>query len=457
MSTSRSRYRRPQAAGLARRLAEPRRFIHVVAGPRQVGKSTLVQQVVEGLAAETRYASADEPTLRGTEWIAQQWEAARLAAGRAGRSGAVLVLDEIQKIPGWSDAVKRLWDEDTRKRVPLKVVLLGSARLLIARGMSESLAGRFELLHLPHWSFAEMRAAFGFGLDEFLYFGGYPGAAPLIGEPERWRRYIADSLIETSVSRDVLLLTRVDKPALLRRLFELACRYSGQILSYTKMLGQLQDAGNTTTLAHYLDLLSGAGLVCGLQKVASDAARSRGSSPKLQVLNTALMTATSGVSFDEARSDREFRGRLTESAVGAHLANAAALRRVRAPLLARAQPRSGLRREVGAPARRGRGQERPHARDPGRSGRLRRSVQTETHAAHRWRRHRARGVPLPSGDTLDRMMPASIRCCPPKRSRIPSASSRAPDAWIRSNATPPSPVARPPRSLRSADGQTVVG
>ena len=324
MSTLRSPYRRPQAAELARRLAEPRRFIQVVAGPRQVGKSTLVQQVVDDLAAEVRYASADEPTLRGAEWIAQQWEAARLTARDSGKAGAVLVLDEIQKIPGWSETVKRLWDEDTRRRVPLKAVLLGSAPLLIARGMSESLAGRFELLHLPHWSFSEMRAAFGFGLEEFLYFGGYPGAAPLIGEPERWRRYIADSLIETSVSRDVLLLTRVDKPALLRRLFDLACRYSGQILSYTKMLGQLQDAGNTTTLAHYLDLLAGAGLVVGLQKVAGDAARSRGSSPKLQVLNTALLSAASGLSFDEARGDREFRGRLAESAVGAHLANAAA-------------------------------------------------------------------------------------------------------------------------------------
>ncbi len=324
MSIPHPPYRRAQAADLARRLAEPRRHIQVVAGPRQVGKSTLVQQVAQDLAGDVRHASADEPTLRGATWIEQQWEAARLAAKRAGRTGAVLVLDEIQKIPGWSETAKRLWDEDTRQRVPLKVVLLGSAPLLIARGMSESLAGRFELLHLPHWSFSEMRTAFGFGLDEFLYFGGYPGAAPLIREPERWRRYILDSLIETSVSRDVLLLTRVDKPALLRRLFDLSCRYSGQILSYTKMLGQLQDAGNTTTLAHYLDLLAGAGLVGGLQKFAGDAARSRGSSPKLQVLNTALLSATSGLSFDEARGDREFWGRLSESAVGAHLANAAA-------------------------------------------------------------------------------------------------------------------------------------
>jgi len=307
---------------LAERLAEPRRFLQVVAGPRQVGKSTLVQQVTGELSLPVRYASADEPTLRGADWISQQWEAARLEA--TGKEGAVLVLDEIQKIPAWSETVKRLWDEDTRKKRPLKVVLLGSAPLLMAQGLTESLAGRFETLRLPHWSLTEMRAAFGWSLEQYLYFGGYPGAAPLVGDPKRWARYIADSLIETSIARDVLLLSRVDKPALLRRLFELACRYSGQVLSYTKMIGQLQDAGNTTTLAHYLDLLAGAGMVCGLAKYAGDAARSRGSSPKLQVLNTALMSVTAGVSPAEARADREFRGRLIESAVGAHLANAAA-------------------------------------------------------------------------------------------------------------------------------------
>ena len=321
MSKSKKPYRRPQADLLASRLAEPRRFLQVVAGPRQVGKSTLVEQVTAALDLPVRYVSADEPTLRAGDWIAQQWEAARLEAGKA---GAVLVLDEIQKIPDWSETVKRLWDEDTRTKRPLKVVLLGSAPLLLAHGLTESLAGRFELLHVPHWSLAEMREAFGWSLEDYLYFGGYPGAAPLANDPPRWTRYVADSLIETSIARDVLLLSRVDKPALLRRLFELGCRYSGQILSYTKMLGQLQDAGNTTTLAHYLDLLAGAGMLCGLQKYAGDAARSRGSSPKLQVLNTALMTALSGLTPDEARADREFRGRLVESAVGAHLANAAA-------------------------------------------------------------------------------------------------------------------------------------
>lgn len=317
MTTLSHPYQRTHVAELVRRLAEPRRFIQVVTGPRQVGKTTLVLQAVAALDVPVRFASADEPTLRGTAWIQQQWDAARL-------EGGVLVLDEVQKVTGWSETVKRLWDEDTRAGRGLRVVLLGSAPLLVQRGLTESLAGRFELLHVGHWSYAEMRAAFGFDLERYLYFGGYPGAAALTGEPDRWRRYVLDSLIETTISRDVLLLTRIDKPALLRRLFELACRYSGQVLSYNKMLGQLQDAGNTTTLAHYLDLLSGAGLVTGLQKYAGDAARSRASSPKLQVLNTALMTALWGQSLEEVRSDGERWGCLVESAVGAHLANAAA-------------------------------------------------------------------------------------------------------------------------------------
>ena len=317
-------YSRPQSKTLRDRLAEPRRFIHAVTGPRQVGKTTLVQAVTEASGLPVRFASADEPTLRGPEWIAQQWDAARLMVRDSGRAGGVLVLDEIQKIPDWSEAAKRLWDEDSRARLPLKVVLLGSAPLLISRGLTESLAGRYEVLHLPHWSYTEMRGAFGWSLDEYVFYGGYPGAAPLIGEPARWSRYVIDSLIETTLARDVLLLSRVDKPALLRRLFQLGCSYSGQVLSFTKMLGQLQDAGNATTLAHYLDLLAGAGMVTGLQKYAGETVRQRGSSPKLQVLNTALMTAPSGLDLRAARADPELWGRLTESAVGAHLANAAA-------------------------------------------------------------------------------------------------------------------------------------
>ncbi len=316
-------YVRPQAAELLRRLREPRHFLQIITGARQVGKTTLITQVAEQSGLAHRFASADEPTLRGPEWIAQQWEAARVASEQDGEEGALLVLDEVQKAPNWAEAVKRLWDEDTRRGRRLKVVLSGSAQLLIGRGLTESLAGRFELLHLPHWSYSEMREAFGWSLEQFLFYGAYPGAVPLVRQPTRWSRYIRDSLIEPMIARDVLLLSRVDKPALLRRLFELGCAYSGQILSYTKMLGQLHDAGNTTTLAHYLELLSGAGVLTGLQKYGSEVAR-RGSSPKLQVLNTALMTAGTRLTLAQARADREFWGRLVETAVGAHLANAAA-------------------------------------------------------------------------------------------------------------------------------------
>ncbi|MFQ5690365.1 MAG: ATP-binding protein [Gemmatimonadota bacterium] len=322
-SKQKTPFRRPQGSILARRLAEERRFLLALTGPRQVGKTTLAWQVAEESGLTARYASADEPTLRGSEWLEQQWEAARLAVRDASRPGAVLVLDEIQKMPGWSETVKRLWDEDTRTKCPLKVMLLGSAPLLVARGLTESLTGRFEVIHLPHWSFGEMRAAFGWTLERYLFCGGYPGAAPLADDPRRWSRYILDSIIETTISRDVLLLSRVDKPALLRRLFHLSCAYSGRILSYNKMLGQLEDAGNTTTLAHYLDLLAGAGMVTGLQKYSGAEVRRRASSPKLQVLNTALFTAPSGLAPEELRGDAELWGRLVESAVGAYLANAA--------------------------------------------------------------------------------------------------------------------------------------
>jgi len=316
-------FKRSYAAILTARLGEPRRFLQVVAGPRQVGKTTLVQQVLADSKLPSVFVSADEPALRDAAWLTAQWERARLAA--TGKQGAVLALDEAQKIPDWSETVKRLWDEDSRARVPLRVILLGPAPWLMQRGLSESLTGRFEILALPHWSLAEMREAFGFSLEQYLYFGGYPGAAPLAADPPRWRRYLLDALVETTIARDVLLLTRVDKPALLRRLFELGCRYSGQVLSYTKMLGHLHDAGNTTTLAHYLDLLAGAGMLTGVPKYSGNAMRQRGSSPKLQVLNTALLTALSGLSPAEARADREFWGRLVESAVGAHLANAVAV------------------------------------------------------------------------------------------------------------------------------------
>lgn len=310
---------------LARRIREPRRFIQVLYGPRQVGKTTAIGQVLEQTDQPSHYASADQPTLRGQTWLEQQWEVGRSLARRR---AAVLVLDEVQKVSDWSEVVKRLWDEDTRTGSKLRVVLLGSSQLLLQRGLSESLAGRFETLRAGHWSFAECADYFGWDLDTFIFYGGYPGAASLIRQPGRWTRYIQDSLIETTISRDILLLTRIDKPALLRRLFALGCEYSGQVLSYQKMLGQLHDAGNTTTLAHYLELLSGVGFLAGLGKFSGGAVRKRGSSPKLQVYNTGLIKAQSRLSLKEARNDGGRWGRLVESAVGAHLLDICADRNI---------------------------------------------------------------------------------------------------------------------------------
>lgn len=322
MSSHKKAFTRPLYDMLLSRLREKRQFIQVLSGPRQVGKTTLARQIGTDLGAPFHYVSADEPTLQDRSWLAQQWDIGR-ALTRQGSvmTPALLVIDEAQKVSGWSETVKRLWDEDTQSGTPLKIMLLGSSPLLVQKGLTESLAGRFEITPVPHWSFSEMQEAFGWTLEQFLFFGGYPGSASLITDEERWRRYIIDALIETTISRDILLLNRVDKPALLRRLFHLACEYSGQILSYQKMTGQLQDAGNTTTLAHYLDLLHGAGLVAGLQKYAGEKVRQRGSSPKLQVLNTALMSALGSVRFADLNKEPEFRGRLVESAIGAHLMN----------------------------------------------------------------------------------------------------------------------------------------
>lgn len=313
------RFKKPIFGSLLKRVQEKRRFIQVLAGPRQVGKTTLARQVMQECRIPAHYVSADEPTLQDRIWLNQQWDIARMKI--SGNKPALLIVDEIQKITRWSETVKRLWDEDTADKIPLRVLLLGSSPLLIQKGLTESLAGRFEIIHITHWDFNEMQSCFGFNLDEYIYYGGYPGAAELIKEPRRWVQYILDSLIETTISRDILLLTRIDKPALLRRLFHLGCEYSGQVMSFQKMLGQLQDAGNTTTLAHYLDLLGGCGLLTGLHKFSGKQHRQRGSSPKLLSLNTALMSALSGLTYKQARSDSQFWGRLTESAIGAHLVN----------------------------------------------------------------------------------------------------------------------------------------
>ena len=312
-------YRRPIYDEILERAHEPRQFIQVLAGPRQVGKTTVSRQVMDAIGIPGHFASADAPDPEDIGWIYTQWAIGRQQAKMGARAGGLLVLDEVQKIRDWSDVVKQLWDEDTASWIPLRVMLLGSAPLLVRQGLSDSLAGRFEVVRVTHWTFAEMRDAFGWDLDTYLFYGGYPGAARLIKSHGRWEEYILDSIVETNLSRDILLLNRVEKPALLRQLFRLACAYSGQVLSYTKMLGTLTDAGNTVTLAHYLELLGGAGMVTGIGKYSGSAIRRRASSPKLLALNTALMTATARMSMAKVRAEPARWGRLVETAVGAHL------------------------------------------------------------------------------------------------------------------------------------------
>lgn len=314
-------FERPHLQQIIKRMEEPRKFIQVIFGPRQVGKTTLVNQMVKKYSFGSLVVSADAIDAYNTYWLEQQWELARIKLTQSGGEEFLLVVDEIQKIDNWSEKVKSLWDQDTKNNLPLKVIVLGSSRLLIQQGLTESLAGRFETTFMSHWSYSEMLAAFGWNEKQYVYFGGYPGAASLISDQQRWKQYVRESLIETSISKDILMLTRVDKPALMKRLFELSCTYSGQILSYNKMLGQLRDAGNTTTLSHYLTLLSTAGLVTGIEKYSSNIIRKKSSSPKFQVYNTALISALSNESFEDALQNPASWGRLIESAVGVHLLN----------------------------------------------------------------------------------------------------------------------------------------
>jgi len=319
MSKNKIMYHRSIFGEFQKRMEEERRFIQVILGPRQVGKTTLILQLLEKIETPSLYLSADNVEGSGEAWIKKHWHTARVRLKSDAEKEFILVIDEIQKIADWSSVVKHLWDEDTVERIPLKVILSGSSRLLVQQGLTESLAGRYEVTYMNHWSFSEMHQAFGWDAERYAWFGGYPGSASLITDEQRWKRYISDALIETSISRDILMLTRVDKPALMRRLFELGCRYSGQELSFTKILGQLQDAGNTVTLSHYLRLLSSAGLLTGLEKYSGSAVRQRSSSPKFIVHNTALLSSLSASTFEEATKQPEKWGRVVESAIGSHL------------------------------------------------------------------------------------------------------------------------------------------
>ena len=318
-------YQREQYNTLYERIAEPRRFIQVVAGPRQVGKSTLVKQVINALTIPYTMESADGGGEANGEWISSVWEGVRQQMLFRGEKEHLLVIDEIHKINNWSEIVKREWDSDTFADRNIKVVILGSSRLLLKKGLTESLMGRFELIRMPHWNYREMREAFGWDINQYIYFGGYPGGATLVGNERRWRGYVTDAIIAPSIEKDVILTSTIYKPTLMRNLFELGCTYSGEELSLNKVLGQLQDAGNVTTLSNYLSILNECHLLGGLQKYASDKARKYNSVPKFQVYNSALLSALNGKSYEQAFTDSKQWGRWVETAVGAYLINNADL------------------------------------------------------------------------------------------------------------------------------------
>lgn len=316
-------FKRKQFNELKLRIEEPRNKIQVVSGPRQVGKSTMVKQVLAETTIPHLLLTADNVPQGNTAWIGEAWNTARSRMKLRKAEEFLLVIDEVHKISNWSEAVKKEWDTDTYTDTNIKVVLLGSSRLLLKDGLTESLAGRYELIRMPHWNYAEMHEAFGIDIDRYIFFGGYPGGVSFMSSEARWRRYVKDSIIEPAIERDILMTKVIYKPELMRQLFELGCTYSGEEISLTKLLGQLQDAGNVTTLANYLTTLDESRLLCGMHKYAADNARKYNSIPKMMVYNTALLSALSGVTFAKTFTSPKVWGRWVETAVGAHLLNMA--------------------------------------------------------------------------------------------------------------------------------------
>jgi len=314
-------FERKQLKILRNRLEENTNLIQILSGTRQVGKTTLVEQLLQYINFPYQFSTADNVPSSDSNWISVQWETARVKLKTSGAASVLLIIDEVQKIDNWSDAVKKEWDEDRRKNINVKVILLGSSALLIDKGLTESLTGRFEIIFLPHWDYYEMHEAFGFTEDQYLYFGSYPGSAALIHDEKRWKDYILNSIIETTISKDIVMLTNIKKPALLKNLFEVGCMYSSQILSYTKIIGNLSDKGNTITLSHYQFLLDKIWFISGLQKYSGSKISLRNSIPKWNVYNNAFFSVYSNLSPKDCEPGSAIYGRLVESAIGSYLLN----------------------------------------------------------------------------------------------------------------------------------------
>ncbi|MGV8058067.1 MAG: ATP-binding protein [Smithellaceae bacterium] len=301
-------YERSFVKQLEQRFSVGHPLIQVLVGPRQVGKTTGVKQLLTRYPYTSHYANADDILTTDRTWLIEQWQKALLAGKKT-----LLVIDEIQKVPNWSETIKSLWDKAPKA---LRVVILGSSSLQLQKGLTESLAGRFELIRTYQWTFDELKQAFKYDLDHYLTYGGYPGAVAYEKEFDRWYAYLKDSIIEAVIGKDILLNHKVGNPALFRQAFEILCRYPAQEISYTKLLGQLQDKGNTDLVKYYIELYSGAFLIHPLEKYSAKNYLSRGSSPKMLLACPALYTMHEG---PRVLTDPEKKGRIFEAAVGARL------------------------------------------------------------------------------------------------------------------------------------------
>lgn len=315
-------YQRRHLNILKSRMAEPRRRMQIVMGPRQVGKSTLVGQFTEEISVPFDFFAAGGVNRFDSSWIPNKWQQVRMRMDIHSEQEHILIIDEVQKIRGWSEQVKKEWDEDSRSHRNLKVILLGSSRLLLQKGLEESLEGRFETIKMGYWDWQEMHEAFGFSMDEYVYFGGFPGLAPDIQDEDRWRNLMEDSIISPILTRDILEIEEIRNPALLRQVFELASIESAKELSLTKMQGTM-NSGTVPTIKNYLDILNKSMIVQPLQNYSPSRVKEKQSVPKMQVFNNAFRNRFGTFSFDEARVDPAEWGHLVESAVGAHLANRA--------------------------------------------------------------------------------------------------------------------------------------
>ncbi len=295
---------------LKTRLKEKSPLIQVICGPRQIGKSTSLQQFHEQSGSEKKIYLVSGDGIAQANWINEQWQ-------NAIDTNRILIIDEIQKIPQWSETVKKLWDAGIRNHRPIKCVLTGSSSLSLQNGLTESLTGRFELIQANHWTLDQTLAIKKMSLNEYLTFGGYPGSYRFLNNLQRWSSYMTQSIVETVITKDILTQAHVKSPALFRQAFYMFSSVPAQVISYHKLLGQLQDKGNIDLIKYYLYLFENAFLIKTIHKFSNNEIKKKGSSPKIILMAPALSSFHRLDNLDETAY-----GRIFESMVGAEFIKA---------------------------------------------------------------------------------------------------------------------------------------